>query len=138
MQRLHPTNRRSDKPRQGAALVETAICLPVMLLLTFGAIEASNAIVLKQTLTEISCETARFATSQGTTKDDALQRANEIVAARGLNDVVIDISPDVTATTPSGTPVTVTVSAAATSNSIGPQWYFKDSTMSATVVMVCL
>ncbi|MEZ5941875.1 MAG: TadE/TadG family type IV pilus assembly protein [Planctomycetaceae bacterium] len=138
MQRLHPTNRRSDKPRQGAALVETAICLPVMLLLTFGAIEASNAIVLKQTLTEISYETARIVTSQGTTKAEALIRAEEIVTARGLDDVVVDISPDITVNTPPGTAITVTVSAAATSNSIGPQWYFEDATISAITVMVRL
>ena len=118
--------------------METAVCLPVLLLLTFGAIEASNAIVLKQTLTEISYETARFVTSQGSTKADALQRADEIIAARGLQNVTVDISPDVTVNTPPGTPITVTVSAAATSNSIGPQWYFKDATMAAQAVMVRL
>ena len=114
------------------------ISFPVLLLLTFGAIEASNAIVLKQTLTEISYETARFVTAQGSTKADALQRADEIIAARGLQNVTVDISPDVTVTTPPGTPITVTVSAAATSNSIGPQWYFKDATMAAQAVMVRL
>ncbi|MCA9044732.1 MAG: pilus assembly protein [Planctomycetaceae bacterium] len=138
MQRHHTTTRHSEQPRRGAALVETAVCLPVLLLLTFGAIEASNAIVLKQTLTEISYETARFVTSQGSTKADALQRADEIIAARGLQNVTVDISPDVTVNTPPGTPITVTVSAAAASNSIGPQWYFKDATMAAQAVMVRL
>src|SRR5689334_16755889 len=44
--RVHPP---SESTRGGLAVVELAICLPLMVMLTFGAIEAANAIYLKQT-----------------------------------------------------------------------------------------
>jgi Flp pilus assembly protein TadG len=122
--------------RKGAALVELAVSLPILLLLTFGSIEATNALVLKQTLTETAYETARMATNQGETEADALVRAEEILTSRSVEDAVITITPNVTATTPAGTEITVTISAPASSNSIGPHWYYKGSTLSATVVMV--
>lgn len=119
-------------------MVELAFCLPIFLILTFGAIEASNAITLKQVLTEVAYETARMATTQGETEADARLRADEILTVRNINNATIDISPSVTATTPSGTPITVTISAPASSNSIGPQWYYKNASMVSTVVMVRL
>ena len=115
--------------------MELAVCLPILLLLTFAAIEASNAIVLKQTLVETASETARIATTQGHSQSDAVQRANEILAARKVSNAEIEIEPAVTPTTPAGTAISITISAPAASNSVGPQWYFRNSTMSARVVM---
>jgi Flp pilus assembly protein TadG len=124
-----------SRNRQGAVLVELALCLPILLLLTFAAIEASNAIVLKQTLVETAYETARIATTQGHSQSDALQRANEILSARKIANAEIEIEPAVTPTTPAGTTISVIISAPAASNSVGPHWYFRNSTMSARVVM---
>lgn len=138
MQRIQRKPTPHNAPRKGAAMVELAFCLPIFMILTLGSIEASNAITLKQILTETAYETARMATTQGETEADARQRASEILAVRHITNATIDISPSVTATTPSGTPVTVTVRAPAASNSIGPQWYYKNATLSSTVVMVRL
>ena len=44
--------------RLGAAIVEMAICLPVIVLLTYGTIELAGGLFLKQTLTSAAHEGA--------------------------------------------------------------------------------
>ncbi|MCA9088986.1 MAG: pilus assembly protein [Planctomycetaceae bacterium] len=129
---------KSSTARCGAALVELAICLPILLIITFGSIEAANSISLKQALTEVAYEAARIAVAQGRTEQDARTRATEILAARNIDNATVEISPKIKSTTKPGTEVTVTISAPAESGSVAPQWYFRGTTMSATVVMVRL
>lgn len=119
-------------------MVELALCLPILLIITFGSIEAANSIYLKQTLTEVAYETARIAATQGHTEQDARTRAAEILAARGISDAVVEITPAIDANTVAGTPITIHITAPSSSNSIGPQMYFQDATMSTNVVMVRL
>ena len=119
-------------------MVELALCLPILLIITFGSIEAANSISLKQALTEVAYEAARIAVAQGRTEQDARTRATEILAARNIDNATVEISPKIKSTTKPGTEVTVTISAPAESGSVAPQWYFRGTTMSATVVMVRL
>lgn len=138
MRSLQPTigKRRNPDFRSGVAAVECAVCLPLMLLLTFGAIEASNSIYLKQITTQAAYEAARVASTPGKTEADARAVAKEILAARRVKDGKITITPAITGSTAAGTDIFVTVSAPSNSNAYAPLWFFKDAAMSARVVMV--
>jgi Flp pilus assembly protein TadG len=128
--------RRHQRCRRGAALVELAVCLPVMVLITFGTIEAANAIFLRQALTEAANEGARTVTAGGGTESDARKRIKQILEAQDIEKAEIAFSPSVNNSTPAGTPVRVTVSAPSSANSVGVEWYFQGATLKGSVVMV--
>ncbi len=76
--------------RKGIAAVEFAVCLPVIVLLVFGAIEASSFIFLKQSLSVASYEGIREAAKDGGTLGTATARAEAILNSRGVNDFNVD------------------------------------------------
>ena len=125
-------------PRRGVAVVEFAVCLPLLVALTLGAVETANSIFLKQMLTQIAYEGARVATSNGGTQAEAEVRCQEIIAARGIHDVVVSFSPSVTTATPAGTWVTVTATAPTNSNSLGSSIFYRGLTIGKIVVMTRL
>lgn len=117
-------------------MVEFAICMPIMMVITFGSIEAANGIYLKQMVTQAAYEGARVATTIGATQADASSFAQQVLDSRNIQGYTITIQPTITASTPSGTEVTVTVTAPSNSNAVAPLWYFKDRSIQAKVVMV--
>jgi len=121
--------------RRGAAVVELAVCLPLILMLTFGAIEAANAVFLKQSLVTAAYEAARAATASGGTEEDGETKFEEVLAVRGVKNATIEFSPSITPLVQPGTPITVVIHAPSNSNSVGPQWYMKNSHIRAVVVM---
>ena len=121
--------------RKGSATTELAVCLPLVMLLIFGGIEAANGIFLKQGLTVAAYETAKMATTVGYSVADAQNRGQQILTARGFSGATIAISPNTTQLFP-GTPVTVTVSAPADLNAISPAISLgTDSTIRARITM---
>jgi TadE-like protein len=132
---LRPQHILADS-RNGVAAVEFAVCLPVLVLIVFGMIEASNAIYLKHALTIGAYEVARSVSEPGGLESDAETRFNEVMSARGIENATFTINPSIDSTVLPGTPISVTVQAPANSNSIGPQWYYRDATLSATIGMV--
>jgi Flp pilus assembly protein TadG len=135
MQRLRREDPCRESTRSGLAVVELAICMPLMVMLTFGAIEAANAIYLKQTLVTAAYEAARTATALGATQKDGENRYNEVVNAVGMKGTAITFSPQVTESTPSGTAIRVTVTAPADSNSFSIRRFMKGTTLRGTVTM---
>jgi Flp pilus assembly protein TadG len=135
MQRSRHTHPQCESTRSGLAVVELAICLPLMVMLTFGAIEAANAIYLKQTLVTAAYEAARTATALGATQADGEARYSEVVNAVGMKGSAIAFSPSITPTTASGTAIKVTVTAPADSNSFSIRRFMKGTTLKAVVTM---
>ncbi len=121
--------------RRGLAAVEFALCLPLLMILVFGSIEASNAIYLRQAMTIATYEAAQIASGVGGTDATAIQRANEILATYNIAGASVDVSPSITAATESGTAIKVTIGAPSNSNSIGPNWFFKDTTYTREFTM---
>lgn len=90
------TNSHSDtKNRRGAALVEAAVCLPLMLLLVLGSIELSNGIFQQHATRAAAHECARVAASGKRTGVDVQRVAVDILTQRGLDnfDIDIDVAP---------------------------------------------
>ncbi|MFO1019501.1 MAG: TadE/TadG family type IV pilus assembly protein [Planctomycetales bacterium] len=114
--------RRSTKPvrntrsRSGAALVETAIVLPVLLTLVVGSMEVTDAIFLKHSLKSATYEAARKISLSGSTQAQATTVANSVLTAYGVKGYTVSFSPTVTLATTQGTVITVTASAPMSSN----------------------
>ena len=74
--------------RLGAAIVEMAICLPVIVLLTFGTIELASGLFLKQTLTSAAHEGALVGMRLDATEASVRDRVELILAVREVEDCV--------------------------------------------------
>jgi Flp pilus assembly protein TadG len=130
--RYHP------KSRAGAATVETAVCLPFLLLLIFAGVEFANVVFLKQTLNLAAFEAAKSISSPGDNNSLALQSAARVMTSRRAPNYTISISPAVTQDTPRGTAITVTVTASASNLSFGPVSFMSGQNVSAVVRMARL
>lgn len=122
--------------RKGTATAELAVCLPLLVVLVLGGMEAANGIFLKQGLTVAAYETAKMATTVGFTAAQAEARGNEILNTMGLSGSDIEIDPPTTRQMAPGELVTVTVTAPCSLNSISPAVFHPaDMTVNAVVAM---
>ena len=72
------------RSRRAVAAAEFAVCLPILVLLVFGSIEASSFIFLKQALSVAAYEGAREAALSNSTATAAEDRATNILTARNV------------------------------------------------------
>ena len=115
--------------RKGAAVVEMAVCLPIIVLLVFASIETCNMIFLRQALSASAYEGARVAVRPEATNEQVIARCQAVLNGRGLKDTTISINrKNVTKVQP-GRPIEVTVSAKCDTNSTGPSWFFGGRTV---------
>ncbi|MFM8474293.1 MAG: TadE/TadG family type IV pilus assembly protein [Planctomycetaceae bacterium] len=121
--------------RFGAATVETAVCLPFLIIMVFSSVELSGAVFLKHSVDLAAYEGARTVTRPGENATKAAERVAQILASRRVTNYTYSCNPPVTASTPRGTPVEVTVTAPAGSLSIGPLKLLTGKTMSARFTM---
>jgi len=122
--------------RRAAATVELAICLPLLIMLTFGAVESSNMIFTKQAVTAAAYEGVRIAIRPNGSTSDTQTRIQEVITARRVNGIQTSIAPAEVGSLPRGTPISVTVTADCDVNTVGPSWYFTGRTLTVTVTMV--
>lgn len=72
------------RTRKGVATAEFALCLPVLMLVCFGTIEACASIYLKQSLSIAAYEGVRCANVAGASNQDVAAACNRIFADRGI------------------------------------------------------
>lgn len=112
--------------RRGTATVEAAVCLPVILLLLFGSIEAANAVFLKQTATVAAYEGAATGSQPDGTPSAVQERCRSVLAARNVSQFRVDVNPpSLSAQTPTGTPVYIRVTIPASEAALGPLWLYE-------------
>lgn len=81
------------RARRGAAFVELAFCVPLIASVTLLSIDFSNKIYDKEALQIAAYEAARVASRPFSSRDAALKRAQDVLAARGITNVKVEISP---------------------------------------------
>ncbi|MEM9365875.1 MAG: TadE family protein [Planctomycetota bacterium] len=86
----HPSRSADATQRRGAAAVEFAVCLPILIVLVFGSIEASSMIFLKQSLNVAAFEATRQAIRPNGSNAEALNRATAILDSRGVQGYAVD------------------------------------------------
>lgn len=106
-----PVQEKCRFDRRGIAGVECAVCLPLVMLLVLGTIEASNAIFVQQALTSAAYEGANIASVKGGTTQLAESTAKNVLTTMKISNAKITITPAVTSQTPVGTLVQVTCTA---------------------------
>ncbi len=121
--------------KKGAATIELAVCLPVIVLLVLGSLEACNVIFLKQMVTAAAYEAARVAASPEAGSNDAEQRAADVLESRGVAEFSYSSNPTDPSLVDSGDQIAVTVSAPASANSMVNFGSFSSTNVAATVVM---
>ena len=124
------------KNRRGGAVVELAVCLPVIALIAFGSMEAASMIFLRQALVQSAYETVKEAVKANGQQSIALQRGQQVLDAREIEGETITFEPAITDDLQRGTPVKVTVTAPGDTNSILPFGPFKGQTITVTATMI--
>ncbi len=132
------TNSRQVKRAhcRGVAAVEFAVCLPVLVLLVFGAIEASSFIFLKQSLNVAAYEGIRESVRIDSNNVKGIERAENILTARSVNGFSINFPSGETSAANRGDEIVIEVSAPTGPNSpLAGQW-LANRNLTARIVMV--
>ena len=130
-----PTRRRK---RRGAAAIEFAFILPVLVVLTLGTIDLCSVMFLKESVTLAAYEGARRGVGRGQTNSDVFDRATEFLDERGISydsEQAVSISNPGFGTAETLENVTVTVQVPCDGNLLLPSQWFDDLTVSASVTM---
>ncbi len=135
MKRFQRTPTSPERHRGGVAAIEFAVCIPLFVVLTIGAVEATDAIYLRNSLRVVAYEAVREAVKPAATNATATARGNTILAARNVQNGVITIVPADLSTAVGGDPIVVTVSAPANDNTIMPDWFFTGVIIREQLVM---
>lgn len=111
LMRPHTKIRRRKVKRSslGAAAVEFAVVAPLLVMLTFGMIEISRIVMVKQLLINASREGARLAVLPAATDQQVMNQIQSDLAAGMINNGVIVLSPESLSSAPAGTPITVSI-----------------------------
>ena len=126
--------RYDQEARRGIAVAELAVCLPVLILICFGTLEACGMCFLKQSMAIASYEAARVSLIPETTTDDVAYQAELILTNRRVNDFTVTVTPDVE-TANVGDYISVTSTAPCGSNSLIGSFFFGGKQITSTVQM---
>ena len=130
---------RSDRGvnrRRGTATIELAVCLPLIVLVTFGAVEGASMIFLKQALVQSAYEGAKAAIKPNATNSDVEAATQSVLVGRSLNDSTLEMTPSSIENLPSGTVITISVRAPSASNSLFPIGVLSAHDIEGVAVMV--
>ena len=122
--------------RSGAAVVELAVCLPILTLITLATIESSAMIFLQQSLSVAAYEGARVALVPSATEENARYQTELILTGRTVQGATVTVSPNNFDVLPAGTWIQVVASAPFSQNSLAGGWLFNGNTLTATVEMM--
>jgi Flp pilus assembly protein TadG len=122
--------------RRGVAATELAVCLPVIVLLVIGTVEACSMVFLKQSLSVAAYEGVRTAVEAKATTAQVEAACQQVLTDRKVKGGVVTITPKNFETLNQGEFVDVTVSAPCSSNTIVPIRFFRGRTLSATASMM--
>lgn len=131
-------NRRKLKHqrREGTAVAEMAICLPILLTLTIATVDVCSAMFLKESVAIAAYEGARVGCIRGGTDAAAKARVEEILTERGITytpSSCCTITPKSFETAGTLEHVKVLVSVPASSNIVSPANLFTTGTIESFV-----
>lgn len=129
------TNARK-RNRRGVAAVEFAVCLPVIILLVFGSIEASSFIFLKQSLNVAAYEGIRESIRVGSNNADGIDRAQNILNSRNVRDFQVNFPNGDAGAASRGDEIVIVVAAPTQTNSPLAGQFVTNRMLAARVVMV--
>lgn len=126
----------TKRQRKGAAVVEFAICIPVIVLIVFGAIESASMMFLRQALVQASYESVKIAARDNGSQLAAINAAEQVAAGRRIDGLQVTFEPSDVESVPRGSMIRVIVSAPGNSNSLMPTGLFNGRNVSADAAMI--
>jgi len=129
-------NRNKRTNRRGVAAAEFAVCLPVLILLLLGMIEACSMVFLKQSLAVTAYEGAHTAVMPGATAAEVRTTCEGILADRRVQGGTIELLPANLQALPEGQYFEVRISAPTDRNAILPGRFFTGRTLTSSAVMM--
>jgi hypothetical protein len=129
--RARRSSRSND--RRGTAVVEFAILLPVLLTVTFGAIEICTMIRTQQRLNTVAYEAARVATTSEATMEQVQLQCEMLCTENQLQNVSVVTNPVDFSNTEPGEWIAVTVTAPSKENSLLGGWLLPNLVLSESV-----
>lgn len=106
-----------NRRRQGVAAAEFAVCLPLIVVLLLGTLEATSIIYLKQSLSIAAYEGARTAVGIGASDADVQEACRRFLTQRKVAGYSISVSPSPIAQQEQRSWITVSVTAPCAPNS---------------------
>ncbi len=128
--------RRHRSKRFGAAAVEFAVCLPLLLLIVAGSIEGASLLFLRQALIQSAYEGVKVAIKENALNSDVSSVATAVTDGRKLQGVTVDTIPGDISSVPQGEFIRVRVTAPTKDNSLFFSGVFTLQSVSAEAVMV--
>ena len=127
------SNGKTDR-RRGAAALEFAVCAPVLLTFVFGIIEFARAVQLQQSVRQAAFEGARAGVALDADASDAIAAATADLAAVGITDATITVTPSpLFYYSPT---VTVTASARPATSGWLLKFFNRSSTISGSITLI--
>lgn len=111
---------RSAKERRGVAAVETALVFPMLLLVVFGTITASQFIYFRKSMVAAASEGVRLASQRDSTSQAVNDRVNAILASRRISNATVTLTPSTIELLTPGSRVDLSVQAKFQGFGIGP------------------
>ncbi len=135
MTKCTPTLNRQPR-RNGIAVVELAITLPVFVLILLGTIETTRMIFLQQSLEICAYQGARVALIPSSTTAKISRASATILTDRNIKSASVSVSPANYETMGYGTLVTVRVTAPCNMNSPFSPWFYGGRSLTADVTLM--
>lgn len=129
--------RRKRHDRNGIAVTECALCVPLIIMFTLFSIEVCSVLFLKETITIAAYEGSRIGVQRGGTDENAGLRITQLLDERGVTysrKDVVEISTPTFDRADALEHVTVTVNVPVEGN-LYSGWVFEGRTLSASVTM---
>lgn len=137
------TMRKSRKTKRRAVeAVEIAICLPMLVLTTFAAVDICNVIHLKQVANSIAFETVRKASNENGSFEEAVLVGKAFATARGMNQSNVTVQAQNSkkypnrASMPTGEIIRGRVTLPVKGNVSGPYILFKNTLISSQNIRI--
>ena len=122
--------------RRGAAVVETAIVLPVFVMIVLGTIEACSMIFLQQTLEIAAYEGVRTALVKSANLGNVQGACQQVITNRNLHGAVITVTPSNFDQQPLGTFIRVSVTVPCNQNCLFPSWFYGGRSLTGAAEMM--
>lgn len=87
------TNRKLARQRQGAVVVEMAMCLPILFLLLFGCYEFARANMMRHNTEAAAYEGARTGIVPGATVDEVRESVRFVLSTTGVRNFDVEVNP---------------------------------------------
>jgi len=128
---------RHRRSRRGSEILETALVLPILLLVAFGTVEFGYWFYVEHNLQGAAREGARAAIPPGATNDDVTAAVNSLMNASGFSptDYTVTFSPNPITDADTGDMVTITVQADWTQIGVRPLSLISAPTIQGVAVM---